>query len=139
MLPPQVRMAWKAGKLWILAGLAVLLFGLGVAAGMRWDAGKVEAAKRERDKAQSAAAQWKEASEGWNLAADAWAARYKADEKARNERAAQAARVLGQLAEAKGKAEDERKKWEARNAAFAKDPKCADLARVTACAAFRSF
>lgn len=139
MIPPQIKAAWETGKTAILVAVAILLFAVGFAVGLRWAHAETEEAKRARDNQANAAAAWKDRAGALGLAVQEWERTYAQDEEARAAQRDQATRVLAKLEKerkaAEGRAEDWRRKYEAAKAS----PDCAELMKATKCPVFSSF
>lgn len=135
----QAKAALAAGKAWIWLCCALAVFAFGAYCGIRWDQGKVEEAKRERDNARNDVIAWQQASQGWQGAAEKWAARYKADEEHDKQMAQQANRILADLEEMGRRAQAQQADWNKRFTAAKKSPACAELLKETQCAAFSGY
>ena len=139
ILPPQARLAWEAGKAWFILGSLLAVFALGAFVGHRWSKGSIEEAKRARDNQAQVAAAWKGRSEAQAKALGLVAATQAENEKAAKDQREEPARILADLQKQKRKSDDEREAWRKRYAEAIQSPDCAELAKVTTCAAFRSF
>jgi hypothetical protein len=133
------KAAFAAGKVWFLLGAALVLFGIGMAAGIKWENGETQEALRERDSAIVQRDNWKSATASLQRAVNLWEQRAAADKHAQQEARKQADKVLKDLAKKKAQAERDEAEWRKRYAAAVKSPDCAELLKVTKCAAFRSY
>lgn len=133
------KAAFAAGKVWFILAAAVILIGIGAMAGSRWQKGETQEALRERDQAITQRDNWKTATASLQRAVNLWEQKDAADRHAQQEARKQADRVLKELDARRVKAERDEAEWRKRYAEAVKSPDCAELLKVTKCAAFRSY
>lgn len=116
--------------------VAAATFAAGVLLGWQLQAGNVSEAKRDRDKAATAAQKWEDAASGYKQASEGWKARYAADqEEAKRQREA-ARKALAGIERERKDAEREAADWRKRFTRAQRNPDCAELMRATSCPAF---